>query len=347
MTIKKLGKSNISAEIVADSRSSVDGTRITTFVIEYPRIILAELNKHRIFSSNSSSSRAIPISRVIQQIQESCAMPVAWGANQAGMQAEKECTNPVVLEDLELVDLPSDDYWYESVAGSYTAEEAWKRASKEAITIAQAFSDAGYHKQIANRLLEPFQMMRTIVTSTDYENFFQLRYHKDADPTIYELARCMKEAYEESELSGEIQTLRAGQWHTPFVGHWWDDDGDIMYGLRVEKDHFHYPILWLTLEEALKVSSSCCAQVSFRKLDTSLEKALSIYDKLVNSKPVHASALEHCATPICRQGTSGVWDMLGIEGVTHMDKEGEFYSGNFKSFIQYRQLIKDNVYKGE
>jgi len=342
MTIKKLGKSNISAEIVADSRSAVDGTRITTFVIEYPRFILSELNTHRMFSRNSASSRAIPISRVIQQIQESCAMPVAWGANQAGMQAEKECTTLVSMYDVEYG------------RNNATAQEAWKEAAEQSIKYAQAFSDAGYHKQIANRLLEPFQMMRTIVTSTDFDNFFHLRCHKDADPTIQELARCMKEAYQESEEQGLVELLDVGEWHTPFVHHYRgvDELGEVglSYGLSVWDEEIEG---WeldqeLTLEEALKVSSSCCAQVSFRKLDTSLEKALSIYDKLVNSKPVHASALEHCATPIPAQnGYATHWDVLRIDGVTHMDKDGEFYSGNFKSFIQYRQLIKDNVYKGE
>lgn len=342
MTIKKLGKSNISAEIVADSRSAVDGTRITTFVIEYPRFILSELNTHRMFSRNSASSRAIPINRVIQQIQENCAMPVAWGANQAGMQAEKECDNLVSLYDVE--------YGWNNI----TAQDAWKEAAEQAIKYAEAFSDAGYHKQIANRLLEPFQMMRTIVTSTDFENFFHLRCHKDADPTIQELARCMKEAYQESEGEGLVELLDVGEWHTPFVHHYRGIDGlgevGLSYGLSVWDEEIEG---WkldqeLTLEEALKVSSSCCAQVSFRKLDTSLEKALSIYDKLVNSKPVHASALEHCATPIIKkEAWVSIWDMLRIDGVTHVDKEGNYYSGNFKSFIQYRQLIKDNVYKGE
>lgn len=330
MTIKKLGKSNISAEIVADSRSAVDGTRITTFVIEYPRFILSELNTHRMFSRNSASSRAIPIAKVIENVQSQCAMPVAWGANQAGMQAEKECTNIVKV-------------WngYEASWDYMTSSDAWQEASFQAIKYAGALSDAGYHKQIANRLLEPFQMMRTIVTSTDFENFFHLRCHKDADPTIQELARCMKEAYQESEEQGLVELLDVGEWHTPFVHHYRGCEDRLSYVISEDKEE-------LTLEEALKVSSSCCAQVSFRKLDTSLEKAVNIYDKLVSSKPVHASALEHCATPIPAQnGYTTHWDVLRIDGVTHMDKDGEFYSGNFKSFIQYRQLIKDNVYKGE
>lgn len=345
MTIKKLGKSNISAEIVADSRSAVDGTRITTFVLEYWRGIHSELMTHRMFSRNAASSRAIPISRVIEQIGTACAFPVAWGANQAGMQAGEDCTNLVMLYS------DGDDAEYQLGA---TAQDAWQEASVQAIKYAQAFSDAGYHKQIANRLLEPFQMMRTIVTSTDYENFFHLRCHKDADPTIQELARCMKEAYRESEEKGLVELLDVGEWHTPFIHHYRgvDELGEVglTYGLSAWDEEIEGWTLdqELTLEEALKVSSSCCAQVSFRKLDTSLEKAISIYDKLVNSKPVHASALEHCATPIIKkEDWVSPFDMLHIEGVTHMDKEGNYYSGNFKSFIQYRQLTKDNVYKGE
>lgn len=342
---KITGKGGISAEIVADSLSSVDGTRITTFVIEYPRIIHSEIMTHRMFSRNAASSRAIPIGRVIQQIQENCAMPVAWGANQAGMQAEKECTTPVKVKILDETDSFDERLSFYINEVPVAARRAWKMASNDAIKYAQAFSDAGYHKQIANRLLEPFQMMRTIVTSTDYENFFHLRCHKDADPTIQELANCMREAYQKNEEEGLVELLDVGEWHTPFVHHYRGVDG-LSYGLSVWDEEIEG---WkldqeLTLEEALKVSSSCCAQVSFRKLDTSLEKAISIYDKLVNSKPVHASALEHCATPIDYDFfQSKSWP----KGITHLDRNGNYYSGNFKSFIQYRQLIPENVYKGE
>jgi hypothetical protein len=100
----------------------------------------------------------------------------------------------------------------------------------------------------------------------------------------------------------------------------------------------------LTLEQAKAVSASCCAQVSYRKLDDSLEKAKDIFAKLIESKPCHASPTEHQAAPM---GYTRLKQPLGIkdweEGVTHMDKNGDFWSGNFKGWVQHRQLIPDNV----
>ena len=118
--------------------------------------------------------------------------------------------------------------------------------------------------------------------------------------------------------------LDAGDWHTPYyeAGYWLQDDET-------------------PLEDALAISSSCCAQVSYRLLDDSIEKARKVYQRLVESTPVHASPFEHCASPMKepQQTDKYLWE----DGMTHMDKEGNMWSGNLKGWIQYRQLLPNNT----
>jgi len=305
------GKGGIVARVVAKSANkSNPESVICTFELEYQRFIHSELMTHRLFSRNAMSSRAVPVSKMINHVKDNPAMPIHWGANQAGMQAEKELTGT------ELIAVTND----------------WIYAAKESAAIAETMSGYGAHKQIVNRILEPYQMMKTVLTATEFDNFFYLRCHSDAQPEIKELADCMYKAYQKVEA----EILSNGEWHTPYVDHFRASDGDAFL-------EYHTGGLAVSKPDALKVSSSCCAQVSYRLLDSSIDKALDIYDKLVNSKPVHASPFEHQATPMplfeeC-EGVTQNWP----DGVTHMDSKYNYWSGNFKEWIQYRQLIKDNV----
>lgn len=328
----------ISVKIVADSISH-SGIRIITFELEYPRIIHSELMTHRLLSRNAMSSRAIPIKKMIEQVQQNPAMPVKFGKNQPGMQDAGE-------HSAQLGD-------------GYSAEEWWKLAGLSAARFAAEFADAGYHKQIANRLLEPYQRMKTVVTATDWNNFFWLRVDPDADPTIYELAKAMKEASDNSIPD----PLEPGQWHTPYVDHVYgfediDDKECAVFEGYCVLDEENKPVM-LTLEEALAISASCCAQVSYRVLNTSKEKALDIYEKLVSGNKVHASPFEHQATPMAEYREIENSDYLTIghinfprdpssweEGITHADRQGQLWSGNLRGWRQHRQLVPDNAISG-
>lgn len=314
---------NITAKIIADSISTV-GKRITTFELEYPRFIHAEFMTHRMISKNAASSRAIPVKAMLDNIRSNPAMPSHWGKNEAGMQASEECNEFVVWGDAE-----------------FTREVAWKAQMSDTLKLAQCFAKAGYHKQIVNRLTEPFQMIKVVATATEWDNFFWLRKHKDAQPEIRILAEKMWEA---REVSIPV-VLSSGQWHLPYVDFvqevvYEEEDGTplgpIQYfigDLLTGKDYRN-----LTLEEAIKVSASMCAQVSYRKADDTLEKALLVYDRLVESKPVHASPFEHQATPVDTNGHD--WEQ---EGVTAFHKKLGVMSGNFAGWIQNRQLIEDHT----
>lgn len=323
--IKVKGKGGITAKIIADSVSSVSGDRITTFELEYHRYIHGELMTHRMFSRNAASSRAIPVKNMLELVRNSPAIPIHWGKNQTGMQAKEEC-------DIFLgFDQELSSGWKST---SYlTRDAAWKAGADSAAMLAEKFSDAGYHKQIVNRLVEPFQMIKVVVTATSFDNFFWLRFHEDAQPEIAELARCMLVAYKRSKP----QELNPGEWHVPYVDVSFDESG-IVYSVD------DVPI---TEDYAIKVSASCCAQVSYRKSDNSLEKAEAVWERLVASQPVHASPTEHQATPMefveWDYNYSGC-DMSDTpEGYTHVDKDNKFWSNNFKGWIQHRALIANNV----
>lgn len=334
--IEVKGKGGTSAKIVADSISSVDGTPLTTFELEFHRFILPEFNTHRAISKNAASSRAIPVTKMLEHVRNNPAMPIHWGKNQQGMQANEECNEPVL--DLD----------WRCGAGSslnISREGAWKTASELAATMADSFNRAGYHKQIVNRLTEPFQMIKVVATATEWDNFFWLRLHKDAQPEIAELARCMWEAMQQSEP----EVLSPGEWHTPYINHFDRPDGEfgIAYGIFGGDGVEQY----LTLDEALKVSASCCAQVSYRKNDDSLEKADDIYNKLISGERIHASPFEHQATPIqwktfgdgVEKNNLNTLPATWEEGITHMNRKGDLCSNNFCGWIQHRALIPNNV----
>ena len=324
--VVKEGRGGIVARIVADSVSEF-GNRITTFELEYHRFIHAEMLTHRTFSRNAMSSRAVPVKTLIEQVRNNPATPIHWGKNQAGMQAKEEVQGKIIA----------------NIGGIYfdtTPKDLWKEVSEVAAKYAEEMSNAGLHKQVVNRLLEPFQMMKVVLTATEFDNFFWLRLDPDAQPEIQELAKCMYEAMQESEP----EVLKAGEWHTPYVGHADapHDNSEIAYCVYesgVEK--------YITVEEAKAISASCCAQVSYRRLDNTYEKAIGVYERLgVGGNKIHASPFESVATPMTCTNISNlpegtVWE----EGVTHVDADGDFWSGNLKGFVQLRQQLKGSVCK--
>ena len=310
----------ISAKIVAHSKSAINGKEIVTFELEYPRFCHSELMTHRLFSRNAASSRAIPVSKMIEQVRTSPAVPCHWGKNQPGMQAKEELAGDALSE----------------VKGE------WLYAAIEVASSAEFMAEHGAHKQIVNRILEPFQMMKTVLTATEFDNFFWLRKHPDAQPEIQALAEKMWEALQNSEP----QTLLPGMWHLPYVDTMLLNDEAGILCRQVYFCEYEGQMMETSLEDALAISSSCCAQVSYRKLDDSLEKAKDIFAKLIESKPCHASPTEHQAAPMemykwdaSSYAAEKEWDA----GTTHCDVDGNLWSGNFKGFIQHRQLIADNA----
>ncbi len=321
-----IGKCGISAKIVLDSVSAVSGDRLTTMEITYPRFILAEFNTHRMLSRNSASSRAIPFAKMRDNL---TALPVRFGQANRGMQDKGED--------------------FEALINGFTADEQWDTARYDALEYAEKFYKAGYHKQVYNRLTEPFQLMKTVVSATEWANFLWLRYDEAADPSINELARCMKEALEQSVPN----VLQAGEYHLPYVETQTATNGEKIYIIEFPENGAD-PVC-VTLDEAIKVSCARACAVSFRNTDYGLEKSCEVYERLVSDSKIHGSALEHTAKVMkqtenmtaCGGSCHGWGTYEWEDGVSHMDSSGSLWSANFKGFIQHRKTIAGECYKGE
>lgn len=298
----------ITAKVIADSVGA-RAPRLTTFELRYPRFIHAEFMTHRMFSRNAGSSRAIPVEKQIQAIIEDPAMPVHWGKNQKGMQADEEndsLVNYICHDDPHGWDSPH-------ARRSDSPQKAWLEALGRAIGIAKALQEAGYHKQIVNRILEPFNHIKVICTATNYDNFYALRRHKDAQPEIKVLADVMWEAHQMSTP----EMLAPGQWHLPYIT-------DQQRKYLDSAENLQYDDRPLTQAELLKTSVARCARVSYQTFDgrpTTIEEDLKLYAQLVESSPLHASPAEHQAK------VAEPWDG---------DLSGNFDAG----WIQYRKMLE-------
>ena len=308
-------ETSIKATVICDSISE-QGVRLTTFEIEYPRIVMSEFNTMRAISKNSSSSRAIPVSKMLEHTQNINLKPIYFGSKKSGMQAGDE---------LDGNDLSN-------------AKLLWEAALFDAITWATELDELGVAKEVCNRLVEPFQLVKVVCTATDWDNFFNLRLHPDADPNICMLAYKMYQAMQESK---PIE-LKTGEWHLPYVNVGWNGKGEMCYA----DDDFNF----IELEQAIKLSAASCASVSYRTEGMTLEKADKIFDMLIKAEVVHSSPLEHCATPVkpkfnelgkvrvnCSEPQS--WE----DGITHMNKQGQLCSGNLRGYVQYRHLLPNNT----
>lgn len=239
----------IDAKVIADTLGS-SGVRLTTLQLVYPRFIHSEFLTHRCFSRNASSSRAVPVAKMIKQVREHPACPVHWGANQPGMQAREEL--PVYQKAL--------------------AQASWNHAAGQAADTAEYLMELGLHKQAANRILEPFQLIHVVVTATDWDNFFKLRCHEDAQPEIRELACKMRDAMASGvPVQSDV--------HLPYLSE--DERG------RLKTVGFGH---------LAEISAARCARVSYINHDGSNPdeaKDLALADKLVTGR--HMSPFEHQA----------------------------------------------------
>ena len=299
-----------SAHIICDSISPT-GERITSIQVTAHRYILAELNTHRVLSRSYRSSRAVPTKTLLHEVRTEPAMPVFWGANEKGMQANKE------LEARERA----------------CAEAGWRHAAMEAANWAGHLADLGAHKQITNRVLEPYLWVHGIITATEWDNFFGLRLHKDAQPEFRVLAEAMYE-----RMQGNVPVeLQPGEWHLPYLHTVWKD-GEFLDDRYVgEFDGYRAMTSddnWCDLDEdiARKVSAARCARNSYKLFDgawPTIEDDLALCDKLMASG--HWSPFEHQATPDEPKLSNGTNWTSGWEN--------RHQHGNFWGWRQNRKLL--------
>lgn len=268
-------KTGINATIVADSKSK-KGVRLTTFVLTFPRIVLAEFNTHRVLSRNSASSRAIPFKKMLELVQTNPFIPIRWMKEHKGMQGSEYFTD-IEVKELNLL----EDHL-----------EARDNAVKSAIKQ----SDKGLTKQVVNRYLEPFMWHTVIVTSSEWQNFFALRAHPAAEIHIADLAQKMLDVYNDS-IPKELEN---GEWHIPF-GDKFDNNriSVLCTELNVVGKHWS-EINSQSLDTDLKllkikIATARCARISYNNFEgkDDYEADIKLHDGLSSSG--HFSPFEHCS----------------------------------------------------
>ena len=289
-------------KVVCDTISPFTGKRLTTLQCDYQRFFHSEVMTHRMFSRSASSSRAIPVHVQADRIKLNPATPMKFGLNEPGMQANKNAEG----ETLE------------------SAMCLWFDAAENAYHSAQSMRDLGLHKQIANRIVEPFQVINVVITATEWENFFELRDHPDALPEIQALAQEIKKAMDESE-----PVVRA--YHLPYLRE--DEMAQVENGNPMD-----------ILEYWAPISAARCARASYNNHDgtkSTAEEDFGLYENLVGSEPLHASPTEHQGFIISTVSTlpkhlkNGVWiDQINLP----------YQSKNFNGFTQFREYVETKKY---
>ncbi len=270
----------ISAKILLDSINSDTGDRITSFLLTYPRFIHAEFMTHRALSRNASSSRAIPIMKMLRSILANPAAPVSWGKNGKGMQSKEAL--PV---------------YRQKVAQLLVLVHCWVSCG-----FSWLLHKIGVHKQIANRYTEPWAHITTLATATEWQNFFALRCHPDAQPEFQELAFQMLAAY----LDSKPVSRKPGEWHCPFAE---------MIDAFPE------------LEQQLKISTARCARTSYLNFDGSIDPAkdFTLHDDLKSSG--HMSPFDHSARALSKQEKQDDFE------------SGREKQANLRGYAPYRKSI--------
>lgn len=286
----------ISAEILADSINTA-GQRITSFKLVMPRIVLAEFNTHRAISRNSASSRAIPFKRMVQMVKDNPFIPMKWMKDHKGMQGNE------FFEDFILCNI---------------LEKNWLKARDAAVEQAEMLAEIGLTKQHVNRLLEAYMYHTVIATATDWENFFALRAHPDAEIHIQDLAYKMLDLYN----TNTPKFLSDTEWHIPFGDKF--DEGRLKE-LALEWTDGQYSSIKDLLENdphvitsmKVAIATARCARVSYMNFEGKDDYTADskLHDTL--STVGHWSPFEHCAYAL-----------------------SNIRSGNFNGFIQYRKTFE-------
>ena len=352
----------IKVEIVADSANSF-GDRLTSLVLTYPRIIHSEMTTHRMFSRNASSSRAVPVDKMIKAVRENTFCPFEFQKSHKGMQGSEYFTGADRQECINL--------WLES------AELALQQAEK--------MKAKGISKQIINRILEPYQYYTVLITGSKegWQNFFELRcpsylYDYEDNPIYFKSKKEWGDYYNESQGYKEnnpnfmkVESFTDLEWlqinkgqaeiHIMDLAEKIYDAVNESTPKQLKADQWHIPMisdlesLKLSTDDQIKLSVGRAANTSYTVVgdgkELTLEHAIKIHDKCVEL--VHSSVFEHCARAMSDEEHNrfykGIFmDMSDTElenSYVPISVNGFGWCNNLKGFIPYRYMIDNNLIK--
>lgn len=346
-------KNNISAEVVAHSLSP-QGEELLSMLVTFPRIILAEVNTHRMLSKNTSSSRAIPFLKMVETVETNPFVPIAWQKNHSGMQGTEYHTET-----------------RHNIAG-------WLRARDSAIREAKLLANnCDVTKQLTNRLLEPFMWTTMLITGSKsgWENFFRLRCpsyefgsmpgekfksQKDAcnashwanrlldlewlqantgqaEIHIMDLAEKIWDAKNESTP----KQLKVGEWHIPF-----EDKITRFSTLTLDETTSISELENNILHNKIFISVAMGARTSYTTVgeekEINPETLIGLHDRLLTQEPPHSSPFEHCARAMSDvEYHHFVKGENFKENINPQPALGWCY--NLKGFISYRYIVDNSL----
>lgn len=251
--------SKIEVKLITYSESADTRKRLATFTLKIPKFIWGHIISHRTLSRNSASSRAIPAKRIRRDVLKNPFLPVYFGENKPGMQSGD------ALKGFRL----------------WIAKKVWLWSRYVPVFFHYLGEKIGIHKEVVNRLIEPWLMVDIIITATEWSNFISLRTNEAAQPEIRYVAEQIDNLLKE-QVPAKLQT---GQWHFPFI---------------LEKEQT------LDLDIKKKISAARCARVSYSLFDgktSNIESDLRLCKKLSSSG--HWSPFEHVAEALSREDRIG------------------------------------------
>lgn len=360
----------INAEIIAHSKN-YRGDELVSFILTFPRIILPEVLTHRMFSRNTSSSRAIPFEKMIEVVKNNPFIPVAFQKKHKGMQGYEyfglENFNENRPSDWHEFDCDEEDVSYDEAIRT-----EWKLYRDEAVENAIRLNSLGVTKQLCNRLLEPFMWCTMLVTTSTEGlfNFFDLRcpkfeYYENCDKdgkesrVYYSRKQLMKSTVSGNPYSTDMKTdldwlkvsKSTAEIHIQLLA-------EKMYDAYIESEpknilpgEWHIPFIkqifneypQADLNEKIQIATSMAARVSYTTIEEgkkiSIEKHKELYQLLIDEK--HSSPLEHCAKALfyfdyedfVRKELPA--NPKGEESLTNIG-----WCDNFKGFIPLRRTLK-------
>jgi hypothetical protein len=355
-------KTKINAQIVAHSKNE-QGDELISVLATFPRIILAEVNTHRMLSKNTSSSRAIPFNKMVETIQNDPFIPIAWQKEHKGMQGSEYFENTMLQQAL------------------------WLEARNSAVDLADRLnSGCGVTKQLCNRLLEPFMWTTMLITGpkSGWDNFFNLRcpqyeYITKEDITYFKSKKDWTKKFYESKVvsntSATIEDINTYSWFNKNKGQAeihimalaeciWDAYNESTPKILIPGE-WHIPFLdkiETDFEEiAVKVSTAMAARTSYtvvgNEKEIDIDAMVVLHDRLLAQDPPHSSPLEHCARAMSEDEYRG-----NIKGKINLINDREFqtefaamtgytplsgaceekalgWCNNLKGFIPYRYMV--------
>jgi thymidylate synthase ThyX len=225
--------------------SKYNGTKIATLEVKVPYHTWIHLLTHRAFSRNAQSSRGIPFTRLLER---ATYIPESFPINKPGMSPEN------------YIDKTHPDY--------QTLCNLWIKARTLAIETANTMYLHEVHKEIINRVIQPYCYITGIITATDWDNFIELRTASSTQEDTRKVAIRVREIINDMQFMNQM-------WHIPYV--------DTMN----EK---------MPINDSLLISAARCARVSYLNHNNEKnnhEKDMKLANQLLTDK--HMSPFEHQA----------------------------------------------------